>query len=219
MKILGKNFKVFGGGFKKVEYIRPFVEGRDVLDMGVVAHDTKTYEHDNWLHKHIVTASKECVGIDMLDDGIAFLREKGFQVQVGDAQGFNLNRQFDVIVAGDIIEHLHDFPGFFGSVRKHLKPNGRLIITTCNPWFFVRCLQALFKGKSYVNPEHTAWFCAETLSELVRRFGFHVEESCYGSTESFLYKFFFLPHVIRHTSIWLVCRPNSNASASLGGND
>lgn len=213
MRLFGRNVKIFGGGPKKVEYIRPLVAGCAVLDMGVVAHDPETYEDENWLHKHIVAASRECVGIDMLDEGIEFLRDKGFNVQAADAQNFDLGRQFDVVVAGDIIEHLHDFPGFFSSICQHLKPDGRLVITTCNPWFFVRCLQALLKGKSYVNPEHTTWFCTDTLTELVARFGFQVEEVCYGSTETFLYKLFFLPGIIKHTSIWMVCKPNGGMTA------
>jgi len=111
--LFGKNLKIFGRGMNKVKFILPYVKGKNVLDIGVVAHVSKTYYRPNWLHKHIYKASKRCVGIDILKTGVKSLTDRGFEVYVADAQSFSLSEQFDVIVAGDILEHLHDTKGFF----------------------------------------------------------------------------------------------------------
>lgn len=136
---------------------------------------------------------------------------------VGDASNFAVQRCFDVVVAGDIIEHLHDFKGFFHSVEQALKPGGKLIITTAQPYFFVRIAQAVLRGKVYENPEHTVWFSIGTMTELINRYGFKVVHAEYGSSEPFLYRLFFLPKVIRHTSIWIVAEKNNNDNNAENG--
>ena len=49
------------------------------------------------------------------------------------------DNSFDVIVAGDIIEHLYDTDVFMAELRRVLAPNGHLIITTPNlAWWWNR---------------------------------------------------------------------------------
>ena len=52
---------------------------------------------------------------------------------MGDAEHFALDRQFDTIVAGDLIEHLGNVEGFLKSVMGCLAPGGKLVIQTPNP--------------------------------------------------------------------------------------
>ena len=73
-------------------------------------------------------------------------------------------------------------------------------------------------GKLHENPEHTAWYSIGTLTELVRRFGFVVEDARYGSSKGFLWRAFFLPPILRHTSIWVVTRLRGPAD-SLGAEE
>lgn len=207
MKVMGFEYKVFGGGMRKVEFVLPHVRGKRVLDVGVVQHSPEAYKADNWLHKHVREVASKCVGIDIVEQGIENLRAMGFDARYADAHNFNLGERFDVIVAGDIIEHLHDLNGFFASVRRHLEPGGKLVITTANPWFFVRCAQAVLNGSVYENPEHTCWYSRGTLTELLRRFGFDVTVFSYGSSEEFLERVPLMPDILRHTGIWAVAEP------------
>jgi SAM-dependent methyltransferase len=190
---------------RRVDFVLPYVQSRDVLDVGVVQHTVDAMKRDIWLHKHIQAAARSCLGIDVEEEGISRLKQEGFDVILADAQHFDLGLKFDVIVAGDVIEHLHDLKGFFESVSNHLCPGGRLTLMTPNPWFGARILQAAV-GKPYENPEHTAWYSIGTLTELLDRFGFAVETSTYGSSENFLWKAVMVPKIIRHTSIWMVAK-------------
>lgn len=146
-----------------------------VLDVGCVQHDASKEGNDDWLHQYLYTRVDTVVGIDVLEDGVADLRTKGYDVMVGDAQDFELDAEFDAIVAGELIEHLANFEGFLTCARQHLSEDGRLILTTPNSWAFCRLRQAFGNGLPQTNPEHTCWFDETTVRQLLERYDFRVE--------------------------------------------
>lgn len=190
---------------RRPNFILQFVRGKDALDVGVVQHDVSAYEHPAWIHAHVHRSAASCVGIDYLEEGVRFLQTKGFNVIQANAEDFDLKRSFDVVVAGEIIEHLNNVGRFLVTVRRHLRSGGRLVITTPNPWFVGHFWEALF-GDPQENPEHTAWFSMGMLREILRRHGFEVETSLYGSGEDRPWLVPILPARLCHTSIWLVAR-------------
>ena len=193
---------------RRPRFFKNLVAGKEVLDVGVIEHNIRAYDRPQWIHRHIVEAASYCVGIDYLKDGIEFLRSKGFNVLQADAESFELGRQFDVITAGEVIEHLSNVGRFLTTAHRHLKPQGLLVITTPNPWFYGRAWSALF-GEPEENPEHTAWFTMGTLKEVLRRHGFDVESALYASGQDLPWLLPILPARMRHTSIWLVARARS----------
>ena len=89
----------------------------------------------------------------------------------GDARDFDLDRTFDVVFAGELIEHLDDVRGFLASVRRHLGPVGRLVLTTPNA-FYVGNFVYRFGGHGQVHPEHTCWYCEDTLRQVLAANGY-----------------------------------------------
>lgn len=66
-----------------------------------------------------------------LFDGITFL--------AGDALTVPLPEEsFNIIVSQEVIEHVHDQPGYIARARKLLAPGGYLILTTPNAYTFYR---------------------------------------------------------------------------------
>jgi 2-polyprenyl-3-methyl-5-hydroxy-6-metoxy-1,4-benzoquinol methylase len=91
------------------------------------------------------------------------------------AESFSLPKQFDVVFAGDLIEHLSN-PGLFLScARKQLRPGGRLIITTPNAFNIFSIAEKFSKGEPTVNPDHTCYFNSKTLEQLLQKNGWKVE--------------------------------------------
>jgi 2-polyprenyl-3-methyl-5-hydroxy-6-metoxy-1,4-benzoquinol methylase len=121
------------------------------------------------------------LGLDIDKKGIQFLLEKGYKVICADAQDFNLGEKFDVIVAGDIIEHLSDAGKFLECVKLHLKPEGILAISTSNVFWWKTWIHVALKGNSSPHPQHTCWFCEVTLTELLRRHGFQIDRVNYNT--------------------------------------
>ncbi|MFD1585894.1 class I SAM-dependent methyltransferase [Halorientalis brevis] len=105
-----------------------------VLDVGCVQHSVENENNENWLHKRLSDICREVVGIDVLEEDIRILQERGYTVKHQNAEQFGLDRDFDVIVAGELIEHLANPGKFLDCARAHLKPDGRLLLTTPNPW-------------------------------------------------------------------------------------
>ncbi len=196
--LLGRSTK------KKVEFFMPYIRDRDVIDIGCASEGDKPYEKDTWIHQHVCSASSSCIGVDHNQKTVNELCELGYNVFLGDAQGISIDRQFNVVCAFDVIEHLEDLRKFFDNVHNVLEDDGKLLISVPNPWFFLRFLRCFIKGDGGVNPDHVYWFCPGTISELLRRFGFDVEKVEFGSGEPRLYSLFLFPKSLRHTSIFLV---------------
>ena len=183
----------------KIQFVTQFCQGKSVLDIGCVQHDPKNYQSPYWLHKAIQQVADSVIGIDIDAAGVQYLVDRGFNIVVADAQHFDLQQKFDVLVAGDIIEHLEDLQGFLSSCRHHMHPESKLLISTPNPWFWKHTVRAAFKTEFWTNPEHTCWFCPRTLRQLVRRHGFDIGDIVFGS-RYFKERIMPLPPAWKHTS-------------------
>jgi len=194
---------------QKVQFFAPYWNGRSVLDVGC-AGQGYDISHPAWLHGIVCRSARYCVGLDHDKGAVDAANRAGYQLVHADAQRFSFQERFEVVNALDVIEHLEDPKGFFGSVSECLLPGGVLLLSTPNPWFFMRTLRCFLKNTGGANPDHVTWFCTETISELLRRNGFAVERIAYGSGERRLYWYRFLPASIRHTSIFIVARLESS---------
>jgi 2-polyprenyl-3-methyl-5-hydroxy-6-metoxy-1,4-benzoquinol methylase len=155
----------------RFEVVRPMLEGKSVLDVGCASR----YGRPDWLHGLVEQAASEAVGIDIDAGTVEALLAEGHDVQLADAQDFDLGRTFDVVFAGEIIEHLDDVHGFLTSVRRHLGPGGRLVLTTPNV-FYVAGFVYRFGSHGQVHPQHTCWYCEDTLRQVLATNGFSSAE-------------------------------------------
>lgn len=147
----------------RFESIRPYVVGRSVLDLGAGSG----YRREDWFHHLIRDHASEVVGVEMSREFIDGAREqRGVELVEGDAESVRLDRTFEVVFAGELIEHLSCFTGLIETAHAHLAPGGRFILTTPNAFAFSNFVYRL-GGKAAVHSEHTCWFCEDTLSQLL----------------------------------------------------
>lgn len=166
------------------DFLSQFVRSKTVLDVGCVDHSASVEQEEHWLHKHLACTAKSILGLDILESEAAELRRRGYEVVSGDAITVSLNRTFDVIVAGEIIEHIDDPAAFVSNLARHLNEQGRLVMTTPHAFFFLHFLESIFSSpEQRWNPQHVAWYCPFTLRNLLVRNGLEVE-SCYYFTRS-----------------------------------
>jgi 2-polyprenyl-3-methyl-5-hydroxy-6-metoxy-1,4-benzoquinol methylase len=116
------------------------VHGLNVLDLGC-----GTGRHSLWLAANGATVT----AVDFSEGMLAEARRKSgaekIRYVVHDLhERLPFNTEFDLVVSGLMLEHLHELGGFFGEVQRVLKPNGRAILSTMHPAMFLRGTQARF---------------------------------------------------------------------------
>ena len=155
----------------KDEFIVEVCRGKNVLDMGCIDHSWETAVSlgENWLHHRISKAAKSVVGLDLLAEDAKILNQRGYNIKAGNAESFDLGQTFDVLVAGDLIEHLSDIGSFLRSVRKHMRPDSLFVVTTPNPFNVEQMLRILARNRVAVHAQHTAWLDPAVAWELFRR--------------------------------------------------
>lgn len=169
----------------RIKIISSYIESKKVLDLGVLQHSANKANAPTWLHRYIADNADECIGVDIEKEGVQALSNMGYNVICDDVQKLDLGKKFDVVVAGELIEHLHNFEGFLTSVRKHLNDNGRFILTTPNALFIGYVLAAI-RNKLVIHEQHTCWFDDVTIEQLLCRFGFEIESIHYLGSRRWL---------------------------------
>lgn len=180
--------------------------GRDVLDIGCVMHNPENYRSRYWIHKALKDVASTLVGLDLYDEGVQYLRGLGYDIVTADAQNFNLGRQFDVIVAGDVMEHLENLAGFIACCKNHLRHDGVILVSTPNPWYWRNFVKAALMAEFRSNPEHTLWFCPRTLRQLFNRHELDIVSLSYGS-RYLRDRLLPLPKAWKHTTFHAMVRP------------
>ena len=160
--------------------LQPYFMGQDILDIGCAVG----YRKEDWMHKNIKEVCKSILGLDRDKEAVKEIKAQGYNVEYGNAQNFELAQKFNLIHAGELIEHLENPGLFLQSARRHLSSEGRILLTTPNALSIVNSLYAATGGLK-VNSEHTCWFCEYTLTTLLERMGYEVIEVGYLEHETF----------------------------------
>ena len=153
----------------RYDFIPEYCKGKDVLDLGSVGEDYKT---PKWLFPKIKSVANSIVGVDSKTETVKEVNELGHpEIIVGNVTNLNLTKKFDVITAGELIEHVSDMGAFLKSVRKHLKDDGIFVLSTPNAYALNLVVKSLFGVESH-HGGHIVFFDLGTLKELLESHGF-----------------------------------------------
>lgn len=167
-----KNFSLSSQS-NRIVALSPHMEGATVLDIGCGSGHWR----DDWIHGSLKKIAAEVVGVEVDRTFVEAMRTKGFDPVHADVADLDLGRTFDVVFAGELIEHLSCFDGLLEGARRHLNPGGKLILTTPNAFAVSNFVYRVLPGPVRMNLDHTCWFCEDTLRQLLGRFGFDADVS------------------------------------------
>ena len=164
----------------RLTFLESRCRSRKVLDVGCVAHDVDRMSSPAWLHGRIAAVAQRCVGVDVLPSEVEAMRQRGYEVVLHDlTTGLGPIAAlcpFEVIVAGELIEHLQDLGMLFALARSALSEGGQLIITTPNPYTPAR-VRAGQLGIVWENADHIAYAFPSGIVELCERHGLRLVEA------------------------------------------
>ena len=161
----------------RLAYIAGCCRGRTVLDVGCF-DETALQKRDtvHWLHGRIASVARRVVGVDSSSrippEGLASAANavirRGDGVDIDPA--LLLSEDFDVVVAGEFIEHIEAPGRFFRNMRSAF-PGRELIVSTPNGAGFANVLLGLI-GREAQHPDHLHVFTFKILNTLCLRAGF-----------------------------------------------
>lgn len=168
------------------KFIKKYVENKTVLDVGcseLVATSNDPFKKDRWLFEKIRKLARDVIGTDINEEQVRTLWGQGYNVVLADAERTDLQQTFDVVLAGELIEHLSNPGLFLDNMRRHLNENGVLIITTPNRFDFFTFLKSFLSNRipKYEKDiaKHVFYFDINSLKSLAERHKFRLVDFSY----------------------------------------
>jgi 2-polyprenyl-3-methyl-5-hydroxy-6-metoxy-1,4-benzoquinol methylase len=147
--------------------------GKRVLDVGCSS---------GYLARPLVATGCTVVGLERDPDAAEAAREVCEEVLVGDVETMELPFEpgsFDVVLCGDLIEHLRDPDAFLVRMRPLLRESGRLVLSTPNVANWAMRLGLLagrwrYTERGILDRTHTHFFTRKTLEQTLERAGYRI---------------------------------------------
>jgi SAM-dependent methyltransferase len=157
--------------------------GKRVIHVGFVDTGCRTMNQsaDAWLHAHLHRVATSLVGIDIDEAGVKDADAAGYEAYGADCRDPEALaalgiEQADLVIAGEVIEHLDDPGAFLAGLHELVAPGGELVVTTPNAYglFNVAASLAL---REINHPDHVMMFTWRTLTNLGARHGWEPVET------------------------------------------
>lgn len=173
----------------RVDFIKNACKEKKVLHLGCTNYPyTKdSIEKNMLLHFDLEKISNELFGFDYDQEGLDILAEYGvknlFQADLEKLELVQTDEKFDVIIAGEIIEHLNNPGVFLQGIKRFMTSETNLIVTTINTYSALRFAIYGLRGKGGrnepVHPDHVAYYSYKTLSLILERHNLSVSKFCF----------------------------------------
>lgn len=163
---------------------------RRVLHLGCVGHTDLPLERKialagETLHASLVKVCKSVLGVDLDKQAIEGLKAAGTfsNLVVGDACQLDpdqIGDDWDLIVVGDLIEHVSNPGGLLDSIKSVMNSETRLLITTPNSFSLPATIRHAV-GTFREGNEHVLSFNYINIQQLLERHGLEAESlgTCY----------------------------------------
>ena len=158
--------------YDRYEYMIQCCSKKQVLDIGCIGdHDVS--DINNWYHNSIKKISIRLIGIDINRSKVNMMNKLGFNIANIDLSNKDINVEkigkFDVIIMGELIEHVSNLHQFFINIKRLLTDEGEIIITTPNASSLDFFGSSLLRRKRVLSPEHVMIHSIETMDSLLKR--------------------------------------------------
>lgn len=159
--------------------------GKRILDCGVVGLTcldpvTRVTHMPTSLHFRVARIARQTVGIDHAAPIVAELRTAypRLDLRACDVEevetGLGDEQPFELVILGDILEHLSNPGRALDGIRRVLVDDGEILVTCPNAFGLPNYGRFLF-GRFREGPDHVGSYTKYTLTNLLKRHGFVVQ--------------------------------------------
>ena len=136
-----------------------------------------------YLAARLVERGSTVVGLEVDAAAAAEARAVCAEVLVGDIETMELPFElgsFDLVLCGDVLEHLREPEAFLARIRPLIRPGGRLVLSTPNVANWALRLGLLagrwtYSDRGLLDRTHVHLFTRRTLVETLGRAGYRIE--------------------------------------------
>jgi len=151
---------------KRYMYALNFIRDKDVLDCASGV---------GWGSFLLANGgAKTVVGLDLspiaINTSKLYYSSSNVDFILGDLSEIDLNKKFDVITSFETLEHVDNPLDFLRCLKKNIKPNGLLLLSTPNGY----CTKN--EGEKPYNPYHSEEFTRDELFQLLEKAGWCVDK-------------------------------------------
>ncbi len=165
------------------EFLVELARNKKVTHVGFVDSGCWAYHSnfDSWLHEHLDKSAASLIGLDLDEAGVERAKEMGFAAFAVDCSddaavaALGLEPS-ELVVAGEIIEHLDDSGSFLEGLHSLVEPGGQLVVTTPNASGLLNAGAAAFAGYEVNHPDHVTLYSCFTLINLLSRHGWETQQ-------------------------------------------
>ncbi len=190
----------------RIEKILELAKNKRVIHIGCADHlplIKEKIKNKKWLHALLHESAAKCIGIDINQTTIDYIKkELGFEdVHCFDILNDNFilsnDFQWDYMIFGEIIEHIDNPVAFMSQIREKYKGKVDKIIVTAPNVFNLLTINDIKKNNENINTDHRYWFSPFTLTKILIRSGFKNCELSFNERV----KLPFLQAVLRRTKL------------------
>lgn len=170
----------------RVSVILEACAGKRVLHLGCTnsPYTSESLAAGTLLHEKLLSVAASVHGFDNDVASLEMMSKAGYRdLHVADLEALesiDFKNEIDIIVAGEIIEHLSNPGRFLEGVKTLMGEHTTLLITTINAYSGMRFVQYALRGRGGVaepvHPDHVAYYSYSTLNLLLKRAGFAVDD-------------------------------------------
>ena len=171
---------------QRIDFIKKMSAGKKVLHLGCTnyPYTEDSIKSEMLLHFDLEKTAEELYGFDYDQAGLDILSKYGgknlYRADLEKLEEVPIDETFDVIIGGEMIEHLSNPGLFLKGIKRFMRKDTKLIITTINAYCGLRFLIYGLRGKGGANepvhPDHVYYFSYSTLNLILKRENFAVEE-------------------------------------------
>ncbi len=206
--------------YNRLDLLTELCSKKSVVHVGFADHlelIEPKIQKNQWLHKRIMDVSSQCIGVDLNEEAVIFVKEKlnienvytSDLINSPPLEEITLNK-WDILLLGEIIEHIDNPVMFLKNLNdKYGSSVGSLIVTAPNA-FRYKNAKVFMNKEEYINSDHRYWLTPYTLAKIGVEAGWNPVRFEYADGTRFPMRLFYQMFPVLGDTIIMIFTPRAN---------